>query len=178
MPNETRPRREPTGTPRLRSKVVGAASSAATPADADGQDAPKPVAPAPVATPRPERDGIGIAVRERLSLRERSQAVATPQPTAPSPAPPPKPVEPAFGPPDLDDDEGDAPPPRPEPVVAGPPAEDEDSLGDDALHERYEDIKRGEIHLTELQKMTMPQLIARRQGRKGSPSIPGSRSKT
>ncbi|MGZ3378953.1 MAG: transcription termination factor Rho [Isosphaeraceae bacterium] len=32
-------------------------------------------------------------------------------------------------------------------------------FGDAAIHDRYEDIKRGEIHLTELQKMTMPQLI-------------------
>ncbi len=39
------------------------------------------------------------------------------------------------------------------------PDEDEDVFGDVALHDRYEDIKRGEIHLTELQKMTMPQLI-------------------
>src|SRR5262249_34198135 len=39
------------------------------------------------------------------------------------------------------------------------PDEDEDIFGDAALHDRYEDIKRGEIHLTELQKMTMPQLI-------------------
>jgi transcription termination factor Rho len=37
--------------------------------------------------------------------------------------------------------------------------EEEDIFGDAALHDRYEDIKRGEIHLTELQKMTMPQLI-------------------
>jgi transcription termination factor Rho len=37
--------------------------------------------------------------------------------------------------------------------------DDEDVFGDAALHDRYEDIKRGEIHLTELQKMTMPQLI-------------------
>ena len=36
---------------------------------------------------------------------------------------------------------------------------EEDLYGDLALNERYEDIKRGEIHLTELQKMTMPQLI-------------------
>ncbi len=46
--------------------------------------------------------------------------------------------------------------------MAGLPAdveEEGDLYGDDALHERYEDIKRGEIHLTELQKMTMPQLI-------------------
>ena len=38
--------------------------------------------------------------------------------------------------------------------------EEEDVYGDLALHDRYEDIKRGEIHLTQLQKMTMPQLIA------------------
>uniref|UniRef100_UPI0036F2F810 transcription termination factor Rho n=1 Tax=Paludisphaera soli TaxID=2712865 RepID=UPI0036F2F810 len=37
--------------------------------------------------------------------------------------------------------------------------DDEDVFGDVAIHDRYEDIKRGEIHLTELQKMTMPQLI-------------------
>jgi transcription termination factor Rho len=40
-----------------------------------------------------------------------------------------------------------------------PDVEDEDIFGDAAIHDRYEDIKRGEIHLTELQKMTMPQLI-------------------
>jgi transcription termination factor Rho len=37
--------------------------------------------------------------------------------------------------------------------------EDEDLFGDEAIHTRYETIKRGEIHLTELQRMTMPQLI-------------------
>jgi transcription termination factor Rho len=42
---------------------------------------------------------------------------------------------------------------------AGFPDEEEDIFGDAALHDRYEDIKRGEIHLTELQRMTMPQLI-------------------
>ncbi|MEO6811345.1 MAG: transcription termination factor Rho [Isosphaeraceae bacterium] len=44
--------------------------------------------------------------------------------------------------------------------------EDEDFFGDTEIHDRYEDIKRGEIHLTELQKMTMPQLIgtAKREG--------------
>jgi len=39
------------------------------------------------------------------------------------------------------------------------PGQDDDEFGDNAIHDRYEDIKRGEIHLTELQKMTMPQLI-------------------
>src|SRR5262249_57109459 len=59
------------------------------------------------------------------------------------------------------------PPPRterpaPPAFVDAPPDypdEEEDIFGDAALHDRYEDIKRGEIHLTELQKMTMPQLI-------------------
>ena len=59
------------------------------------------------------------------------------------------------------------PPPRSErpapPTFGDAPAEfpdvEDDIFGDAALHDRYEDIKRGEIHLTELQKMTMPQLI-------------------
>ncbi len=46
--------------------------------------------------------------------------------------------------------------PFPAPSTDG---DDEDVFGDTELHDRYEDIKRGEIHLTELQKMTMPQLI-------------------
>jgi transcription termination factor Rho len=55
-------------------------------------------------------------------------------------------------------------PERPAPAsYVGLPADypdgEEDIFGDAALHDRYEDIKRGEIHLTELQKMTMPQLI-------------------
>jgi transcription termination factor Rho len=37
--------------------------------------------------------------------------------------------------------------------------DDDELFGDSAIHDRYEVIKRGEIHLTELQKMTMPQLI-------------------
>ncbi len=45
------------------------------------------------------------------------------------------------------------------PAEGFPDIEDEDIFGDAAIHDRYEDIKRGEIHLTELQKMTMPQLI-------------------
>ncbi len=53
-----------------------------------------------------------------------------------------------------------ASPPAPvAPPLEGLPVDEEDVYGDVALHDRYEDIKRGEIHLTELQKMTMPQLI-------------------
>ncbi|WP_169974927.1 transcription termination factor Rho [Tautonia rosea] len=39
-------------------------------------------------------------------------------------------------------------------------SDDEALFGDSEIHDRYEVIKRGEIHLTELQRMTMPQLIA------------------
>jgi transcription termination factor Rho len=46
-----------------------------------------------------------------------------------------------------------------EPTYLDENEEDPDIFGDAELHDRYEDIKRGEIHLTELQKMTMPQLI-------------------
>ena len=47
------------------------------------------------------------------------------------------------------------------------PDEEADSFpAESEVNDRYEDIKRGEIHLTELQKMTMPQLIgtAKREG--------------
>ena len=70
-------------------------------------------------------------------------------------------------PPSRDRDREFSPPLRPErpapPTYVDGPAEfpdvEDDIFGDAALHDRYEDIKRGEIHLTELQKMTMPQLI-------------------
>ena len=42
--------------------------------------------------------------------------------------------------------------------------DDDDLFGDNEIHDRYEDIKRGEIHLTELQKMTMPQLLRTAKG--------------
>ncbi len=51
------------------------------------------------------------------------------------------------------------PPDEPRSDGFPPDVDEEDVFGDVAIHDRYEDIKRGEIHLTELQKMTMPQLI-------------------
>jgi transcription termination factor Rho len=48
-----------------------------------------------------------------------------------------------------------------------PPASDHEPGGyDDDTHDRYEEIKRGELHLSELQRMTMPQLLttAKREG--------------
>jgi len=75
--------------------------------------------------------------------------------------------EPLYPSRDRDRDRDYSPPVRPErpapssyvDIPAEYPDEEEDIFGDAALHDRYEDIKRGEIHLTELQKMTMPQLI-------------------
>ena len=188
MPNDIRPRREPNGTSRLRSKLgqpaddAAPADESAAPPAGNGEARDRDPAPpryranSPAAS-RGERDGIGIAVRDRLSSRANRDA------------PPQRPAadrdrnEPVAGPPpaasgreaDVEDDPDDA---EPAPArereavgvepIPGLPADVEDDAegqgegdlyGDDALHERYEDIKRGEIHLTELQKMTMPQLI-------------------
>jgi transcription termination factor Rho len=186
MPNDTRPRREPSGSSRLRSKAGLSGSASAdgdeaansptpTPPPVEREPAPERYRPATPGIVRSERDGIGIAVRERLSSRERANREA-PVPAAPRERPPERdrdeaPVEAvAVAPrePARLAVEYRPPAPRPEPVLAElpvqpapPPVTDEedDLYGDDALHERYEDIKRGEIHLTELQKMTMPQLI-------------------
>ncbi len=73
------------------------------------------------------------------SFNSRERDYAPPPPRAERPAPPG--FTPEF------------------PAEGFPDVEDEDIFGDAAIHDRYEDIKRGEIHLTELQKMTMPQLI-------------------
>src|SRR5947209_4998734 len=67
--------------------------------------------------------------------------------------------------------EAGPPAPRPEPVQRSrsrPPLDDdEDFQGFDAeINNRYEEIKRGSTHISELQQMTMPQLlkIARDEG--------------
>jgi transcription termination factor Rho len=80
--------------------------------------------------------------REPAPVRDRDREREPAQASAPAPSPVVTPETPAS------------------PVIEGLPRDDdEDVFGDNAIHERYEDIKRGEIHLTELQKMTMPQLI-------------------
>jgi transcription termination factor Rho len=189
MSNETRPRREPSGTSRLRTKAgLSAASSAdaeelltgeagsaapANPPPATSEDRPTPpdrYRTPPQPAPRGERDGIGIAVRERLSSRERAGRETAPNVREERQAPVPPKERPREEPlevrplADIEPDrvavEVHLAPPEPPPLVASDGApEDDDLYGDDALHDRYEDIKRGEIHLTELQKMTMPQLI-------------------
>ncbi len=134
-----------------------------------------------------EREG-GLSLRERLARdraeREGGQAAPRPepresvppareraQPRDPSPSPrPDREREPQVAPAQVAAPAAPAPaptqastqaPPQPavEAMLEGLPVDDEDEFGDHAIHDRYEDIKRGEIHLTELQKMTMPQLI-------------------
>ncbi len=179
MANETRPRREPSGSSRLRSKAgltPGKTTDENAPVDENAPPTPSPTAPpereAPRfrdPAPRNDRDGIGIAVRERLSSRNRDgsggraprsdEPIAAERP-APAVAAPQAAAERSGE--MFDFDEAPFPvPAAPAPSTAenGSAEADDDVYGDDALHDRYEDIKRGEIHLTELQKMTMPQLI-------------------
>ena len=122
--------------------------------------------------PAAEREG-GLSIRERIAARERGdrestrvdsrEAAPTPRPRevesardrAPDQEPAPLPVPSVST---STTAEASAPPPGPAPLE-GLPQDDDDAFGDNAIHDRYEDIKRGEIHLTELQKMTMPQLI-------------------
>ncbi|HEY2155570.1 MAG TPA: Rho termination factor N-terminal domain-containing protein, partial [Isosphaeraceae bacterium] len=139
MANEIRPRREPSGTSRLRTRLGQpsadpdsprpneSAQAVPPPTNGDDGEAPPRYRASSPAASRGERDGMGIAVRERLSRANREAPTSEPVPQSPA--------------------------------HEGLPSDDDDVYGDNAIHDRYEDIKRGEINLTELQKMTMPQLI-------------------
>ena len=211
MPNETRPRRESTPSPRLRGK---AAQATRVPSDEEpgnpppdsgltdssntlepGQGAAPSSDRAPSARGRdasvsnagPER---GMSLRDRLNRdradRDRETPAAPARPErrdiasaartrAEVPADRDREPGPAFGQ-GLENDPRDDFNAMPSPqdfhdsdhgesdfgagVIDDLNApDDEDEFGDNAIRDRYEDIKRGEIHLTELQKMTMPQLI-------------------
>src|SRR5579864_2153518 len=180
MANETRPRRESSSSPRTRKTGL----PASTPPDLEppegiearsNEPSSEPAEPQADFRDRAERDTYrddrpaerepvryrdrepGPTLRDRLArdraerdgaapARERDyfagpgyrDAAARPE-REPSPSPSPSPAQQSL---ELPVDE-----------------DDEDVYGDIAIHDRYEDIKRGEIHLTELQKMTMPQLI-------------------
>jgi transcription termination factor Rho len=186
MANETRPRRESSSTSRIRKAAPLSSGGVApnsdddsltTPPGASGHD-PAEAPPAgndyrdraerePYPQERPaDREPIRI-IRDREPARERADREATGLPVRER-------LRDRLGDRDRDRgeheyparDRGDYAPaartereaPPAEPEGAGYP-EDEDIFGDAAIHDRYEDIKRGEIHLTELQKMTMPQLI-------------------
>jgi transcription termination factor Rho len=93
--------------------------------------------------PRPREFNGGTAYRDRMERETPRERDREPEPTV---ARPEREVATSVI------------PPATQPLL-GLPEDDEDLFGDAAIHDRYEDIKRGEIHLTELQKMTMPQLI-------------------
>jgi transcription termination factor Rho len=114
----------------------------------------------PLARPESRDGGPASRVRNDADYgrdradREPPRRDPAPAPAAPTPSSRPDrdPAPPENAPPQEE--------PAAEPVLVGLPAdEDDDAFGDNAIHDRYEEIKRGEIHLTELQKMTMPQLI-------------------
>ena len=183
MPHETRPRREPSSSSQSRGKAshvpaapvtngeeaVPSSVIEATGAEAGYRESPRyrdrereREAAAPV---RDREAGPTLRdrlVRDRLGKQGTASAVAAPEvlPEGEADARPTEsPLDPETLPTDdsrfVGRDEG-----TPSPAVATITYEDEDDeFGDTALHDRYEDIKRGEIHLTELQKMTMPQLI-------------------
>jgi transcription termination factor Rho len=54
----------------------------------------------------------------------------------------------------------------PEPEVAEPEVEDAQAAIDKETHEKYEKVKRGELHITDLQRMTVAELheVARQEG--------------
>jgi transcription termination factor Rho len=82
--------------------------------------------------------------------------------TGPRPRPRPKPD---YHPEDLDPDLRDGPPAAREhdryAEPSGPPGGDGESYAgfDEEVNNRYEEIKRGSTHISELQQMTMPQLL-------------------
>jgi transcription termination factor Rho len=117
-----------------------------------------------------EREG-GLSIRERLAARDRADRASAARGETRDAAPS-RPREPDAArdrAPSPDRETPTRPLPTSNPVADGEgspstaleglPQDDDDAFGDNAIHDRYEDIKRGEIHLTELQKMTMPQLI-------------------
>ena len=111
---------------------------------------------APASAPSPRDGGPVARGRETESGRDRpdrDHAPVVPRSTSPKAE-----VEPASASP-TPTPVVTKPSPIADPQTDGLPTSDEDEFGDTAIHDRYEDIKRGEIHLTELQRMTMPQLI-------------------
>jgi transcription termination factor Rho len=122
--------------------------------------------PGPLTRSRQDRDGSTTLrdrlARDRAQRRTRENGIEDMETAAPERTDR-RPVGSPAAPPPLRESEERA---RPRQTVTGDyedlpyPDDEEEIFGDAELHDRYEDIKRGEIHLTELQKMTMPQLIA------------------
>lgn len=188
MANETRPRRESSSTSRLRAKAQSAAAASSVADEVpleplatktqtaeelsefgSASDIPRDPEERPATEREPvksrertpgDRDAA-LSIRERIAARDRAERGETDAPAHPREAEASR--EPETGPlilaakPTLS--AINVPELSPGPQEGLSREDDEDVFGDSAVHDRYEDIKRGEIHLTELQKMTMPQLI-------------------
>lgn len=188
MANETRPRRESSSTSRLRAKAQSAAAASSVADEVpleplatktqtaeelsefgSASDIPRDPEERPATEREPvksrertpgDRDAA-LSIRERIAARDRAERGESDAPAHPREAEASR--EPETGPlilaakPTLS--AINVPELSPGPQEGLSREDDEDVFGDSAVHDRYEDIKRGEIHLTELQKMTMPQLI-------------------
>ncbi len=104
-------------------------------------------------TPRPRtRSRTDLPANEDARTPEESTSLLTD--AAPLDA---EPIEPRG---DLDTPSGDEPsPPAERPMPARPPRDDDYPVFDEEINNRYEEIKRGSTHISELQQMTMPQLL-------------------
>src|SRR5690242_13109940 len=119
-----------------------------------------------VATPEPSADGdgsFGAGILDEVTPPVAAdppepRAPATPEPPAPPPAPAPakRPTIPAPAPPGADVAD------RPHPAHgSAAPRADSNEYGFDAeTNSRYEEIKRGNTYITQLQQMTLAQLQA------------------
>ncbi len=104
-------------------------------------------------TPRPRtRSRTDLPVNEDERTPEESTSLLTD--AAPLDG---EPIEPRG---DLDTPSGDeSSPPAERPMPPRPPRDDDYPVFDEEINNRYEEIKRGSTHISELQQMTMPQLL-------------------
>jgi transcription termination factor Rho len=149
--------------------------------DLDEDEPPAPVAKAPPpapAKPAPNGSAMKAPYPTALAPGAKPPGPSTPMayPTAPAPAAKaPSPAAPMSYPPTTTPKPKPAPP---APVIEKPPAEpapapiapvvekEEPASFDEEMHEKYERVKRGELHITDLQKMNVTDLheIARKEG--------------
>ncbi len=101
----------------------------------------------------PTRDGVAAPPEEPRPQEPRTQEPRTQEPRPQEPRPQePRPQEPRPQEPR---------PQEPRPQETRPQEKRNEDFGafDDEINNRYEEIKRGSTHISELQQMTMPQLL-------------------
>ncbi|TWT41769.1 hypothetical protein RAS1_28910 [Phycisphaerae bacterium RAS1] len=106
-------------------------------------------------------------VEESEAVAPAAEAIAAPEPAAsrfvrsepPDAAPEPRPAPPSAAPMAREEDEEDLRPRKAR-------YDDDSSPIDRETHEKYERVKRGELHITDLQKMTVQELhdVAKKEG--------------